>query len=110
MAMFSYRDETCADCRRLTSGDCGRHGSTLRFTNEPMSVCPASLPALIDAVRAQGRAEILDLVAKLPSPIGSWPGKDQKWCNWCHGNWKFNDEHPDNGCLFVRAQQAASDG
>jgi hypothetical protein len=64
-----------------------------------------------------GEQRILREVAKLPSPIartpkligGEW--EHVRLCRWCHAVMAdpAADWHPDNGCLWPRAQAAAKE-
>ena len=62
---------------------------------------------------AAGRAEVLALVRKLPSPIKHlYP--DWNRCEWCgadipKGALTLGEMHPANGCLFVLAQETGKE-
>lgn len=88
----------------------GHEGYHSRATNEGTYrwAHHVSLDLRLAEARAQGRAEILALVAKLPSPIIGGPAFRMD-CLWCGAKWRSDLSHPDNDCLFVRAQQAASE-
>lgn len=80
-----------------------------------------------DPLYQQGRDEVLAEVAQLPSPVDSDMregdaetnyAKFNQWCSWCHSHWVtvttfYNEQlqpHPDNGCLWVRAQKPLTEG
>lgn len=66
----------------------------------------------LDRAEREGERRILLEVAKLPSPVAMASPIDEQ-CLWCGMRWSRRrdtgwspEPHPDNGCLWPRAQQA----
>lgn len=82
--------------------DCPVHGPQIRNEQKRLQ------DDAIAAAERRGEQRILREVAKLPSPVSMlvFKGYDRWHCAWCGKQWGFNETHPDNGCLWPRAQAA----